>query len=98
MGVVLVPDRPGVSVLPLFRDAVEDVHLEQWAAKARIDIATPGGLELLVLAGSFDEQGERFVERSWLRLPPRATFASVTGPDGCRVWAKSGHLNSIRVP
>ena len=90
--------RPGVTLLPLFHDQVEDVRLEQWAANSRIDIAAPAGLELLVLAGSFVEQGERFIEQSWLRLPPGATFVAMAGPDGCRVWAKSGHLLAIRSP
>jgi hypothetical protein len=91
---VAANDRPSVSVLPLFRDAVEDVRLERWAARVGVEFPAPGGVELLVLAGSFEEQGERFVEQSWLRLPPSATFRGVAGPDGCRVWAKSGHLIS----
>jgi anti-sigma factor ChrR (cupin superfamily) len=97
-GMRFVPanDRPGVSVLPLFRDAVEDVRVEEWAPGLRVTLPVPGGLELLVLDGSFDEQGERFVEQSWLRLPPGATFAGLAGPSGCRVWAKSGHLETIR--
>ncbi len=86
------PDRPSVSILPLFRDAVEDVRLETWAPNASVDIPAPGGLELLVLTGSFDEGGEHFVEQSWLRLPPGSVFAGISGPSGCRVWAKSGHL------
>ena len=85
-----------MAVLPLFRDAVEDVRLEDWAPGARIHVPTPCGLELLVLAGSFDEQGERFTEQSWLRLPPGAAFDGVAGPGGCRVWAKSGHLAAVR--
>jgi anti-sigma factor ChrR (cupin superfamily) len=88
-------NRPGVAVQRLFHDAVEDVRLEQWAPGARIEVAVPGGLELLVLGGSFEEQGERFVEQSWLRLPSGGTFTGVAGPQGCRVWAKSGHLNAI---
>ena len=87
--------RPLVSVLPLFQDAVEQVRLEQWAPGAAVEIAAPGGLELLVLAGSFTEQGEQFVEQSWLRLPSGAAFAGVAGPVGCRVWVKSGHLAAV---
>ena len=89
-------DRPSVCIFPLFQDAVEQVRLEEWAPGARVDIPAPKGLELLVLAGSFDEQGERFVEQSWLRLPPGASFAGLAGPAGCRVWLKSGHLAMIR--
>ena len=85
-------DRSSVSIIPLFQDAVEQVCLEEWAPQARVNIPSPAGLELLVLAGSFDEQGEHFIEQSWLRLPPGSTFAGVAGPSGCRVWAKSGHL------
>ena len=89
--------RPSVSVLPLFEDAVEQVRLEAWSPGARIQIAAPKGLELLVLSGWLEEQGERFVEHSWLRLPAGATFAGVAGPAGCRVWAKSGHLAVIHL-
>jgi hypothetical protein len=91
-------DRNPVSVLPLFQDAVENVRLEEWAPNAPMDIAARDGLELLVLAGSFEERGEHCTEQSWLRLPPRALFAGVAGPGGCRVWVKSGHLAAIRTP
>jgi hypothetical protein len=87
--------RPSVSVVPLFQDPIEDVRLEQWAPGATVEIAAPGGLELLVLAGSFTEQGEWFVEQSWLRLPSSVAFAGVAGPVGCRVWVKSGHLAAV---
>ena len=94
----LAKDRPQVSVLPLFQDAVERVRLEEWAPGAQVEIPSPAGLELLVLAGGFDEQGEHFTQYSWLRLPPGAVFAGSAGPEGCRVWAKSGHLMSVRAP
>jgi hypothetical protein len=87
-------DRSAVSIFPLFQDSVEQVRLEEWGPQARVNIRAPAGLELLVLAGSFDEQGEHFIEQSWLRLPPGSTFAGVAGASGCRVWAKSGHLAS----
>jgi hypothetical protein len=96
-GQVFAPatDRSSVSVLPLFQDSIEQVRLEEWAPGARVDIPAPGGLELLVLAGSFDEQGESFIKQSWLRVPPGAAFSGVAGPAGCRVWAKSGHLTAV---
>jgi anti-sigma factor ChrR (cupin superfamily) len=91
-----VAERESVSLLPLFQDATEQVRLEEWAPEARLDVPAPHGLELLVLAGSFDDQGERFVEQSWLRIPPGATFAGVAGQAGCRVWVKSGHLMALQ--
>jgi hypothetical protein len=88
--------RTSVSVMPLFQNAIEQVRLEEWAPGARLNVPVPTGLELLVLAGSFDDQGERFVEQSWLRLPSGARFAGVAGPAGCRVWVKSGHLVALQ--
>jgi hypothetical protein len=88
-------DRPLVSVLPLFQDSVEQVRLERWAPGAWVDISAPGGLELLVLTGSFTEEDEQFTEQSWLRLPPGTVFAGVAGPAGCRAWVKSGHLTTV---
>jgi hypothetical protein len=51
-----------------------------------------GGLEVLVLSGSFTEGGETFEEQSWLRLPVGAALEATSGPQGCRVWVKEGHL------
>jgi len=93
-----VPDRSGVSVLALFSDREEQVRLEDWAPDAEVQIPSPAGLELLVLRGSFNEGGERFVGQSWLRLPPGSSFAAMAGAEGCRVWAKSGHLSAVRTP
>ena len=52
----------------------------------------PGGIELLVLDGSFAEGGEEFTPLSWLRLPAGATLQATAGRSGCKVWVKSGHL------
>jgi hypothetical protein len=93
-----VDDRPGVSIQPLFKDAVEEVRLEEWAPGVRVDLSDAGGLEVLVLSGSFREQSELFEEQSWLRLPPGEAFSGAAGPTGCRVWVKSGHLRVITQP
>jgi hypothetical protein len=63
------PDRPGVELMPLFQDSDEYVRLERWAPGAAISLPNPGGIEVLVLEGSFEEVGERFEPQSWLRLP-----------------------------
>jgi len=86
--------RPGVEVLPLFTDAHESVSLERWAPNARVEVAAPGGLEALVLRGSFTERGETFETQSWLRLPPRSTLLADAGPNGATIWLKTGHLAS----
>jgi anti-sigma factor ChrR (cupin superfamily) len=90
------PERPGVELIPLFRDSAEDVRLERWAPGTEVALTAPGGIELLVLEGSFEEGGERFEPQSWLRLPTGATLRAVAGVRGCRVWVKAGYLASLR--
>ena len=57
--------RPGAEVMPLFEDAHEQVRLERWSPGAAVDIAAPGGIEILVLDGSF-EKGRRVVRATLL--------------------------------
>ena len=91
-----VPGRPGVEAAPLFRDASEQVRLERWDPSATIFHQPKGGIELLVLDGSFTEGGETFATQSWLRLPPGAALNATSGSEGCRVWVKEGHLEEPR--
>jgi len=87
-----VSGHPGVELMPLYRDKREDVRLERWAPGAAVALAAPGGLEILVLDGGFASDGEAFDKLSWLRLPCGDTLRVRTGPDGCSLWAKTGHL------
>jgi quercetin dioxygenase-like cupin family protein len=89
---VPVSSRAGVQALPLHADAREDVRLERWDAGAHVVRALPGGLELFVLEGGFEEAGERFERDSWLRLPAGAALEARAGTGGCRLWVKEGHL------
>ena len=86
------PDLPGVEFAVLYESARELVLLERWAHGIRITVPIPGGIELLVLDGSFTEGGEEFTQYSWLRLPAGSTLRAAAGPQGCRLWVKSGHL------
>jgi anti-sigma factor ChrR (cupin superfamily) len=95
VGWTIASGRPGVEFLPLFRDRSEDVRLERWAPDAEVDLALPGGAELLVLHGSFDEGGECFEPQSWLRLPCGDALHATAGSKGCEVWVKTGHLRHI---
>jgi hypothetical protein len=96
MPYVRTAERPEVEMMPLFRDAGEDVRLERWPASTRIELALPGGGEFFVLDGAFEEGGATFVQNSWLRLPPGARLKAASGPKGCRVWVKTGHLAQLR--
>ena len=87
------PGLPGVGFAQLYKSAGELVLLERWAPGTNIEVPLPGGIELLVLDGSFAEGGEDFTWLSWLRLPAGATLQATAGPAGCKVWVKSGHLS-----
>ena len=95
MAYVPAADRPGVEIMPLFRDGREDVRLERWAPGAAIALAVPGGAEILVLDGGFEEGGEFFAPQSWLRLPSGSVLRATAGPRGCKAWVKTGHLLHI---
>jgi len=92
MPFIAAPERPGVEIMPLFRDEREDVRLERWAPGAPITLDGHDGFEAFVLDGSFTEGGEKFARDSWLRLPKTAALDAVAGPDGAKIWVKSGHL------
>jgi len=93
-----VAGRHGVEAVPLFADAHELVRLERWTPGSIVELPAPGGIELLVLDGSFSEGGETFAVQSWLRLPAESLLRAVAGPQGCRMWVKAGHLAEIRTP
>ena len=93
---VPAPGRPGVEIMPLFRDQSEDVRLERWRPGAATRLAVPGGAEFLVLDGDFEEGAERFERQSWLRLPSGSVLEAAAGPAGCTVWVKTGHLRHVR--
>ena len=87
--------RGGVRLMPLFKDAQEDVRLEQWPPGGAIELDPDGGLEVFVLAGGFREGGENFGPQSWLRLPIGVHFSARVATGGCRAWVKEGHLRRI---
>ncbi|MGH6892950.1 MAG: cupin domain-containing protein, partial [Dongiaceae bacterium] len=86
------PGRSGVEIMPLFRDAREDVRLERWPTNADVKLSAQGGIEILVLDGHFTDGSEAFAAQSWLRLPDGATLRAKVGAEACKVWMKTGHL------
>ena len=89
-------DRQGVEILPLYQDAHENVRLERWSADAQIFLPATGGVEILVLEGSFGDGNETFEPLSWLRLPADAMLTARSGANGCKVWIKTGHLARLQ--
>lgn len=92
------PERAGAEVMPLFKDAREEVRLERWAPAAEIVLAATGGLELLVLEGGLAHGSDNLVAQSWLRLPDGATLRARAGAQGCKLWLKAGHLIHAHPP
>jgi len=86
------PDVSGVEFALLYENPCELVLLESWAPGINVAVPLPGGIELLVMDGSFIEGGEEFTRLSWLRLPAGARLKATAGGDGCKLWVKSGHL------
>lgn len=86
------PVGNGVSEIPLYEDERERVRIEVWEADTTVSVAGHQGFEALVIKGSFQEGGEMFSKNSWLRLPPDVALDAQAGPQGARLWVKSGHL------
>lgn len=87
-----VEERPGVALFPLHQDSREAVRIERWRAGSVQRLADHGGLELFVLEGDLTESGETLKRGSWLRLPPTRPLDATAGPQGVRLWVKTGHL------
>lgn len=87
------PLRPGVtSSLILFESPAEYVASEEWEPGAEIDVVNPEGLELLVLAGGFNDGRDTLGRWSWLRLPAGVPLHARAGPEGASIWFKSAPL------
>lgn len=93
-----VPERPGVSFSVLYEDDRETVSVERWDANAEAPLAHEGGVELLVLEGELEADGEVLRKHSWLRLPKGEQLTAKAGAGGVRLWIKTGHLKHIQVP
>ncbi len=90
--------RPGVSVVPLYRDDLETVRMETWGPDAVVEMDLPEGAEFLVLEGSFVEGADRLRSHSWLRVPQGGVLNAVAGPSGAKVWMKLRHLPHAKPP
>jgi hypothetical protein len=71
------PGRREVEFALLYEGPLERVFLERWAPDINVAVALPGGIELLVLDGTFIEGGEEFTR---LRLARKPQTLSGIGP------------------
>lgn len=89
------PARPGVATSTLFKDAQECVSVENWGTDVSHIFKAPDGAEILVLEGGLIEADQPFGPRDWIRLPPDTSTDLTAGPEGARIWLKTGHLRQM---
>jgi anti-sigma factor ChrR (cupin superfamily) len=89
---------PGLQVLPLHAWGSEHVALVRWAPGTVFQPhGHPGGEEILVLAGVFQDDQGSYPAGSWLRNPPGTVHRPWTKA-GCTIWVKTGHLPATLGP
>lgn len=88
----------GVATAELHRDDREVVTYSQLDAGASLANVDAGGIEMLVIAGSVEENGEKLEKGAWLRLPEGTTLNVKAGSEGAKVWMKTGHLVHAKPP
>ncbi|MEX0286272.1 MAG: cupin domain-containing protein [Paracoccaceae bacterium] len=88
-------DTTGEEQVALYSDAREEVRIETWAAGQTVDLDATKGMEVFVISGSAEEGGDTLSEWDWLRLPVGGSSLAKAGPEGARVWIKSGHLEHV---
>lgn len=76
----------------LFENAEERVEVLTLAPDDSLDLNASGGAEVFVLSGSITEAQDTLTAWDWLRLPPGRNSTLQAGPDGARLWTKTGHL------
>jgi anti-sigma factor ChrR (cupin superfamily) len=88
----------GIRAKTLHEDAQEQVRFASLAPGARLHETPQGGAELLMIAGSGVEGGDRLMKGTWLRLPEGSPVNLTAGTDGAQVWIKTGHLPFAKAP
>ncbi|SLN40738.1 cupin domain-containing protein [Ruegeria meonggei] len=88
----------GVTTAELHSDARETVTYSHLDAGATLENTDVGGIEMLVIAGSVTESSDTLEKGAWLRLPEGARLSATAGPDGAKLWIKTGHLPHAKPP
>jgi anti-sigma factor ChrR (cupin superfamily) len=82
----------GLQVLPLHGWGSEHVALVRWAPGTVFHPhGHPGGEEILVLDGVFEDERGAYPKGTWLRHPPGSSHRPWSEV-GCTIWVKTGHL------
>lgn len=88
----------GVASATLHKDERETVSYHNLDAGATLSLEAKGGIELLMIKGIARSGADMLARNDWLRLPEGESLAMTAGPDGAKVWIKSGHLPFAKAP
>jgi anti-sigma factor ChrR (cupin superfamily) len=88
------PEHCGQGVLELHEYGNERVMMIRLAAGDRLPTdSDPGGIEILLVNGSIDDEGSELAAESWIRIPA-GQKNRLTAISDCLLWVKTGHLPS----
>ena len=88
----------GLEVMPLHAWGSEHVALVRWAPGTVFQPhGHPGGEEILVLEGVFQDEQGTYPAGTWLRNPPGSVHRP-RSDGGCTIWVKTGHLPATKRP
>jgi len=90
--------KDGIARAELHRDDREVVSYLDVQAAAQIVESASGGIEVLILDGSVMSGDVTLAKGSWMRLPDGTQLSGTAGPDGAKVWMKTGHLPFAKAP
>ncbi|NVK57124.1 MAG: cupin domain-containing protein [Alteromonadaceae bacterium] len=85
----------GLHVLPLHEHNGVNTALVRWAPDTRFGgHVHPGGEEILVLEGVFNDEHGSYPAGSWLRNPRYSKHTPYTGSEGALIYVKVGHMGA----
>lgn len=94
----LVAPVDGVATAILHKDDREVVSYSHIDAEATLTAQAQGGIEVLVIDGSITLGHDVLRKNDWLRLPEGETLSAIGGPEGAKLWVKTGHLPFAKAP
>ena len=82
----------GLSVKSLHSFGGENTALVQWKPGTKFtNHVHPGGEEIYVLEGVFEDEHGRYPKGTWIRNPPYSQHRAFSH-EGCTILVKSGHI------
>lgn len=90
--------QPGIDIQPLYRESgfPDAMSLERWSPGTSLPAtARPGGVEIFVLEGGFEDKDGHYGPGAWLRLPDGAIHQP-RSETGCVLYMKAGAVADLR--